>query len=197
LVKELLFMARHGRRDDIHETPDVSHIQNPDVTHEESDVNVRAILQFVLGLLIFAGIVLVLMWYMLKFFERRQDRQTPKPAPMALNEKERLPPEPRLQGAPGFGVDLGNGRREDLALKEPTAEMKIVREQWDKILREGQKDQNGNIIAIPIEEAMRQLSDKGLPTRPQTGGAQPISIKGGIDIPSYQSSGQKMEKRDQ
>ncbi|HVG32912.1 MAG TPA: hypothetical protein VM911_07525 [Pyrinomonadaceae bacterium] len=190
-------MARHGRRDDIHETPDVSHIQNPDVTHEESDVNVRAILQFVLGLLIFALVVHFLMWYMLKFFERRQDALTPKPAPMALGEKERLPPEPRLQGAPGFGVDLNNGGRVDLALKEPTAEMRVVREQWDKILREGQKDQNGNVVAIPIEEAMRQLSDKGLPTRPQTGGAPPISIKGGIDIPSYQSSGQKMEKRDQ
>ena len=36
-------MARRGQRDDIHETPDVSHIQNPDVTHEESDVNVKAI----------------------------------------------------------------------------------------------------------------------------------------------------------
>lgn len=190
-------MARHGRRDDIHETPDVSHIQNPDVMHEESDVNVRAILQFVFGLLIFSGIVLVLMWYMLKFFERRQARETPAPAPMALGEKDRLPPEPRLQGAPGFGVDLGNGRRVDLALKEPTAEMRVVREQWDKILLEGQKDESGNTISIPIEEAMRQLSEKGLPTRPQTGGAPPISIKGGIDVPTFQSSGQKTEKRDQ
>src|SRR5215210_1260175 len=128
-------MARHGRRDDIHETPDVSHIQNPDVAHEESDVNVRAILQFVLGLLIFAAVVHVLMWYMLKFFERRQDKRKPPPAPMALTDKERLPPEPRLQGAPGFGVELGNGKREDLSLKEPTAEMKVVRAEWDRILR--------------------------------------------------------------
>jgi hypothetical protein len=189
-------MARHGRRDDIHETPDVSHIQNPDVTHEESDVNVRSILMFVLGLLFFGVVVHILMWYMLKLFKERQDAQTPKPAPMALSDQQRLPPEPRLQGAPGFGVDLGNGQREDLALKEPTAEMKVVRAQWDKILKEGQKDQNGNVVSIPIEEAMRQLSDKGLPTRPQTG-AQPIGVKGGMDIPSYQSSGQKTEKRDQ
>ena len=188
-------MARHGRRDDIHETPDVSHIQNPDVAHEESDVNVRAILQFVLGLLIFAAVVHVLMWYMLKLFETRQDKRTPPPAPMALTDQERLPPEPRLQGAPGFGVDLGNGAREDLALKEPTAEMKIVREQWDRILREGQKDQNGNTIAIPIEEAMKQLVEKGLPSRPQTEG-QPATT-GGMELPSYESSGRKMEKRDQ
>jgi hypothetical protein len=188
-------MARHGRRDDIHETPDVSHIQNPDVTHEESDVNVRAILQFVLGLLFFAVVVHILMWYMLKLMEQRQEQRTPPPSPMALTDKERLPPEPRLQAAPGFGVDAGEGRRVDLGLKEPTAELKVVREQWDRVLKEGQKDQSGNVISIPIEEAKRQLIEKGLPTRPQTG--SPMSINGGLDIPSYQSSGQKTEKRDQ
>lgn len=188
-------MARHGRRDDIHETPDVSHIQNPDVKHEESDVNIKAILQFVVGLLIFAAIVHVLMWYMLKFFEQRQEKRTPPPAPMALTDRERLPPEPRLQGAPGFGVDVGEGRRVDLGLKEPMAEMKVVREQWEKVLKEGQKDQSGNVVAIPIEEAKRQLIEKGLPTRPQTD--SPMNIKGGIDVPTFQSSGQKMEKRDQ
>jgi hypothetical protein len=190
-------MARHGRRDDIHETPDVSHIQNPDVAHEESDVNVRAIMQFVVGLLIFSGIVLVLMWYMLKFFERRQEKATPPPAPMALSEKERLPPEPRLQAAPGWEVDVGEGKKRSIALKEPTAEMKIVRRQWDEVLLNGQRDGSGNVVAIPIEEAKRQLIEKGLPTRPQTNDQKGPTINGGLDIPSYQSSGQKMEKRDQ
>jgi hypothetical protein len=188
-------MARHGRRDDIHETPDVSHIQNPDVTHEESDVNVRAILIFVFGLLIFAGIVHVLMWYMLKFLEVRQDRLTPPPAPMALTDQERLPPGPRLQGAPGWEVELADGQKADLSLKEPKRELEIVTERWNEILQKGQKDQNGQVVSIPIEEAKRQLVEKGLPTRQQP--ADPASALGGIDIPSYQSSGQKMEKRDQ
>jgi hypothetical protein len=191
-------MARHGRRDDIHETPDVSHIQNPDVTHEESDVNIRAILQFVLGLIVFAAVVHVLMWYMLKFFEQRQEKATPPPAPMALTEKERLPPEPRLQVAPGWRVDAGNGQDVNLALKEPTAEIEIVRRQWGEVLTRGQKDNSGNVVAVPIEEAKRQLIEKGLPTRPPVTDAQAgPSINGGIDVPSYQSSGRKMEKRDQ
>jgi len=191
-------MAKRGRRVDTHETPDVSHIQNPDVTHEESDVNIRAILQFVIGLVIFSGIVLVLMWYMLRFFEQRQEKATPPPAPMALTEKERLPPEPRLQVAPGWSVDVGNGKKQNLALKEPTAEMEIVRRQWDEVLLHGQKDENGNVISIPIEEAKRQLIEKGLATRPQTDAPQAgPSINGGIDIPTSHSSGQKMEKRDQ
>lgn len=188
-------MARHGRRDDIHETPDVSYIQNPDVTHEESDVNVRAILIFVFGLLVFAGIVHVLMWYMLKFLEVRQDSRTPPPAPMALTDKERLPPEPRLQSAPGWEVELAEGQSADLSLKEPKKEMELVGQRWEEVLKNGQKDQNGQIISIPIEEAKRQLVEKGLPVRQQPTGA--LSIQGGIDIPSYQSSGQKTEKRDQ
>jgi hypothetical protein len=188
-------MARHGRRDDIHETPDVSHIQNPDVTHEESDVNVRGILIFVLGLLIFAGVVHVLMWYMLRFLEVRQDRMTPPPAPMALTDQERLPPEPRLQGAPGWEVETGDGQTADLSLKEPKKELELVRERWDELLKNGQKDQSGQVVSIPIEEAKRQLVEKGLPTRPQT--QNPLSIQGGADLPSYQSSGQKTEKRDQ
>ncbi|HYY56527.1 MAG TPA: hypothetical protein VE842_04290 [Pyrinomonadaceae bacterium] len=190
-------MAKRGRRDDIHETPDVSHIQNPDVTHEVSDVNVRAILQFVVGLIIFAAVVHVLMWYMLKFFEQRQEKATPPPAPMALTEKERLPPEPRLQVAPGWRVDEGNGREVNLALKEPTAEIEIVRRQWDEVLLKGQRDESGNVVAIPIEEAKRQLIEKGLPTRPAVDAQTGPSINGGVDVPSYQSSGRKMEKRDQ
>lgn len=188
-------MARQGRRDDIHETPDVSHIQNPDVTHEESDVNVKGILLFVAGLLIFAGIVHVLMWFMLKTLERRVDRRTPPPAPMALTEEERLPPKPRLQAAPGWEAETGDGQAVDLSLKEPKKEMELVREHWDEVLKDGQKDQNGQVVTLPIEEAKRQLVEKGLPTRPQTQNS--LSIQGGIDIPSYQSSGQKTEKRDQ
>jgi hypothetical protein len=188
-------MARHGRRDDIHETPDVSHIQNPDVTHEESDVNVKAILIFVLGLLVFAGIVHVLMWVMLRFLEQRVDKRTPDPAPMALTDQERLPPKPRLQAAPGWDAETGDGQVVDLSLKEPKKELELVNQHWDEVLKEGQKDQNGQVVSIPIEEAKRQLVEKGLPTRPQT--QNPVSIQGGIDIPSYQSSGQKAEKRDQ
>ena len=55
----------HGR---VRQTPDVSHIQNVDVTHEASDVNVGGILKFVVGLTIFGIIVNVLMWGMFRFF---------------------------------------------------------------------------------------------------------------------------------
>ncbi|MEJ7709239.1 MAG: hypothetical protein WKF84_05100 [Pyrinomonadaceae bacterium] len=83
------------------ETPDVHHIHNVDVAHEESDVNVRAILWFVLGLGIMTAISFALMGGLYKFFEQRELTAEGNPSPMAMTGDERLPPEPRLQLAPG------------------------------------------------------------------------------------------------
>src|ERR671916_3503705 len=86
------------------ETPDVSHITNPDVMHEESDVSVRGVGTFVGALAAGMIVVCVLMVGMYKAFEwqvRREESREQR-SPMARNEEERLPPEPRLQSAPGF-----------------------------------------------------------------------------------------------
>ena len=82
--------------DDIHMTPDASYIQNPDVSHEASDVNVRSIIIFAGGLLVFGIIVQVLMRFMFQYMEDQARKADPPPRPMALTEKERIPPEPRL-----------------------------------------------------------------------------------------------------
>src|SRR3972149_11483628 len=90
------------------ETPDVSHIKNVDVTHEASDVSISGILKFVVGLTILTGVVYVLMLLLFNLMNAKAVRseQASPPGPMALTEKERLPPEPRLQGAKGFAEDL-------------------------------------------------------------------------------------------
>lgn len=183
------------RKDDIHETPDVSHIQNPDVAHEASDVNVRAILQFTFGLFIFGLLSVGLMWLLFKVFDNRAAKTEPPPAPMALSAKERLPSGPRLQGAPGFGVDLPNGERVDLSKMEPQAEYRVVREMWKQMLEQGVVDpQTGARTIIPIEEAMRKVAEGGLPARQQQEGIQ-MNTGYGMDMPSYSSSGRMTEKR--
>src|SRR5258708_7593089 len=86
------------------ETPDVSYIKNVDVTHEVSDVYISGIAKFVVGLSILMIASFLLMWVMFRAFDARV--KEPQRSPMALGDKERLPPEPRLQGAPGFGEGL-------------------------------------------------------------------------------------------
>jgi hypothetical protein len=183
--------------DDIHRTPDVAYIQNPDVSHEKSDVNIRSIIMFAGGLLVFGVIVHILMWLMFNFMEERARNSEPPPRPMALTDKERMPPEPRLQAAPGFGINLGEGKQPiKLELREPQAEYNEMRKIWDQVL-DGKPDPRTGQSSMPIKEAEQKiLTDGQLRTRPQAEGQQQIDLQG-IDIPSYQSSGRVTEKRDQ
>jgi hypothetical protein len=151
------------------ETPDVSHLRNVDVTHELSDVNVPAILKFVVALVVMTVIVYVLMWLLFGFLnaqEIKKEGETP-PGPMAMTEQESLPPEPRLQSTKGFGVKLENGEWINLEKREPQAEYRVLKQQWDQVLEKGTTDQSGNAAGLPIKQAMQKvLEGPGLPSRP-------------------------------
>ena len=186
----------HGR---VRETPDVSHIQNIDVTHETSDVNVGGILKFVVGLTIFGIIVNVLMWGMFRFFNAEEETKEPKQGPMAMTKEERLPPEPRLQAAPGFGVKLVNGQWVSLEKREPQAEYRVLREQWERQLNCQVNDdkhggeKHGDELAVahrpacmPIDTAIEKLFEgQGLPVRSQ----EKSSGNPDIALPTAASSG--------
>jgi hypothetical protein len=187
---------RFGRDDRLHttETPDVSHITNPDVMHEESDVSVRGVAMFVGALAAGMIVVCALMIGMYKAFEwqvRREESREQR-SPMARSEEERLPPEPRLQAARGFrSRDDG---KVSFELMHPQAEWEALQRKWAEDLTEGgPTDPNTQTRRIPIEEAKNMLLGQGLPARQQPQGAQTQS---GIDIPSYSSAGRQPEKRD-
>jgi hypothetical protein len=177
------------------ETPDVSHIRNLEVTHETSDINVRAVLTFV-GVLTVATIVVGFgLWFMFKYLDNQQAKERP-PGPMALrnlDEKQRLPPEPRLQGQRGFQVTLENGQQKDLQLTHPQAEYEALRDSWRQALQTGAKDQSGNTVGMPIEEAMKQIvSGQGLPAKTQQAPGKLDDYA--ISIPSDTSSGRETVK---
>ena len=160
------------------ETPDVSYIKNVDVTHEISDVHISGIAKFVVGLSILMIASFLLMWVMFDAFERRVE--DPKRSPMALTGKDRLPPEPRLQGAPGFGESLEKtaptakaeapsatmGESSDQP-KSPVWEINAVRDQWIDTLKNGPVDKDGKRYGMPIERAKEEILKQGLPARKQ------------------------------
>lgn len=186
------------RRDDIHTTPDVTYIHNPAVAHETSDVNIKAILQFTFVLLLIGILVSLLMLWMLSFFEAREVKREQKaPAgPMALTEKERLPAEPRLQAAPGFGDNLDLGEGKNLALLPPDTEFKVLSQRWREVLERGQEDaKTGAVTALPIDQAMKQLVQQGLPSRPAAEGQKTFDQAN--EVPAYSSAGRTMEVRRQ
>lgn len=187
-------MAKHDHKGNGHqhvtETPDVSHIKNVDVVHETSDVNVPALLKFVLALTIMTVVVYFLMLFLFNVLNKQEARNEPPAGPMAMTEKESLPPEPRLQAAPGFAEDLTKAVADPHpeAPKNPLWEIRVLREQWERTLKEGLKDQSGKPVGIPIEEAMQKVvSGQGLPTRPNS--TQQAAEGYGDTMPTAASSG--------
>ena len=157
--------------------PDVSYIQNLDVTHEISDVQVPVIVKFLVALSVLTIATFFLVWAMFRAFENTTVE--PKPSPMALTEKDRLPPEPRLQSAPGFAEDLeknaaikkdesGNAITAGGAQpKDALYEINTLRRHWSDVLENGPIDQNGKQYGLPIEKAKEEVLRQGLPVREQ------------------------------
>jgi hypothetical protein len=158
------------------ETPDVSHLRNVDVAHEMSDVNIRGILTFMIGLTVMTIVVYLLMWGMFRVMFAQEDRKETKdspPSPMAMRGNERLPAEPRLQSAPGFAEALEKeaGQKPTSGSstpRDPLWEIKVLREYWQTTLEKGATDQGGKAVGIPIDEAKKQLLSQGLPARATT-----------------------------
>jgi hypothetical protein len=173
-------MSKKNQGQHITETPDTSHIKNIDVTHETSDVEVSSIGKFVLGLLVLTIVTHIALWGMFRLLASEENKkETPRP-PMALtSDRERLPPEPRLQSAPGFSENLEQkqpahvaeekgapAKAEPNPPKDPFWEIRALHEGWQKTLEQGPVDQNGNRYGMPIEKAKEEVL-KQLPVRKQ------------------------------
>ncbi len=184
---------KHGHKT---ETPDVSHIRNVEVSHEMSDVDVKGILMFAVALTVMTVVVYLLMLLMFKVLNKQEVGKEQKPSPMALSEKERLPPEPRLQGAQGFSEGLNKSagitetEDERKKPKDPLWEIRILRQQWNDVLEHGAKDKDGKVVGLPIDEAMKRiLEGNGLPSRSQARGDADS-----MQTPTAASSGRMTEK---
>ena len=175
------------------ETPDVSHIRNVEVTHETSDVNVRAVITFIVVLTVSTIVVAWGVQVLFRFFNQQEAKSEPKPGPMALKKEERLPPEPRLQAAPGFQIKLENGQTVNLEKTIPQAEYRTLRAQWEENLKTGLKDKSGNVVGMPIDAAIDKIVSGGLPSTVKEPDKKLSDFA--ISMPTASSSGREAEKR--
>jgi len=159
---------------------------NPQVSHERADINVFQITGFGIGLVISCIVVVFAMWALFDFLARREDRKN-TPVPAAMNEqRQRIPPEPRLSG-----VVLENGAISPHPVY-PRVELKEMRDDEDAILNTyGWVDPNKGTVRIPIDEAINIVSQKGLPSKPSPAGSDNDGYR---MIPSDASSGRTLEK---
>lgn len=125
-------------------------IDNVEVAHEHSDVNVRAIIAVAAGLVVTAVVVHLAMLILFQHFEAREARRAHREFPLASIETQ-LPRPPRIQ-------------------PRPAEDLKELRRQEDEILASyGWVDERAGIARIPIDRAMQLVVERGLPTRPMEG----------------------------
>ncbi len=125
--------------------------------YEQNEIQLKGILGFAVGLFLLIVITFALMWALLGAM-KDYSRETADPAnPMAMKEKERLPPEPRLQLAPGFGVESERGWV-NMELQAPAAEYIEMKKQWEDLWEHGQKDKKTGVVSMmPIEKAKERF----------------------------------------
>jgi hypothetical protein len=120
---------------------------NVAVRHEASDVNIRGIFGFALGLLVAGILIHFIVWVLFRYFDAREGRAVTPEYPLAVTLENRVPPEPRLQTNP----------RQDL---------QDFRAREDELLHSyGWVDKNAGIVRIPIDQAMKLTLQRGLPAR--------------------------------
>lgn len=120
---------------------------NVEVVHEESDVNVGAIIRFGLGLLLIAAFIHVFLWWLQGTYSRQNQRAQTQVYPLAAGQQDRLPPSPRFQ-------------------ENPQQELQdLLAKQGALLDGYGWVNKEGGVARIPIEDAMKMVVERGLPTR--------------------------------
>lgn len=120
---------------------------NVEVVHEESDVNVSAIIRYGIGLLVIAAVLHVFLWWLQGTYSRQNQRAQTQVYPLAAGQQDRLPPSPRFQENP------------QQELQDLRARQKALLEGY------GWVDKQAGVARIPIEDAMKMVVERGVPVR--------------------------------
>jgi hypothetical protein len=137
-----------------HHRPPAHHdeeLRNPGVEFEKKDVRVPALLRIGLALLVLVLLSAFIAWRTFDSLTAHQPIYQEQLSPLRVGNPEPLPPEPRLQGAPGhpmFGP-------EELRRLRADAQVRLSSYGW--------VDQSAGIAHIPIDRAIDIIAQDGLP----------------------------------
>ena len=136
--------------------------QNHDHHKQESsgfdrEINLRGILWSGIGLVAVTVVAAALMWWLLKGFEKFDERRDPRPTPIEAANPQQPPPLPRLQVAPGFVVSntgaTAQSDREDMAAERDQEKTLLTQPAWI--------DQGKGTLRVPIDVAMEVVAARG------------------------------------
>ncbi|MEP6918815.1 MAG: hypothetical protein ABJC89_24460 [Acidobacteriota bacterium] len=145
---------------------------NDGVEHEHSDVNIRAILSFAVGLFVTVAVCAVIIKVMFVVMLRQADQRDPVLSPLARPAGQ-SPPDPVL------------------VTDEPAALAKFRAQEAKTLESYGWVDQAGGVARVPIAEAKKLLLQHGLPARTE---AAPNPLEGTHAYAMGEASGGKTIK---
>jgi cytoskeletal protein RodZ len=171
--------------------PDVSFISNPNVSHEESDVRIKPIVWFGIWLMVSTVLIYLIIWGLFNYFERRAEKSETPPPPLA-EERQPLPPEPRLQLAPSRV-----GQKQPDLNEHPLAELKKMKEEEEKQLTNYSVDPATGAIRIPIKVAKRLVLERNLLQSAPATAQQASAPQADLKRPANSNSSTATERRQQ
>jgi hypothetical protein len=137
---------------DRNEVTDHHGANGAEALYEPNAVSIPGVVKFFVWLSAAIVVTALSMWGLLHYFDARKAQEAPSPSPLATGP--RLPPEPRLQGAPG-------------SVSSPSEDIRRFREREDQMLDSyGWIDRQNGVIRIPIEQAKRLVLQRGLMVTP-------------------------------
>jgi hypothetical protein len=148
-------MSNHG-------TPDQGKHQNGG-GFEREDVSTTPLFGFLVGLVVTGVVVYYVIWGVFHFMDAYERKHQQSKSPMvAMQPDTREPNTERTQAK--IQQEFPQPRLED----SETTEINDFRYQQDETLASyGWVDQSSGVVRIPIDQAMKLIAQRGLPTLPQ------------------------------
>jgi hypothetical protein len=146
-------------------------IVNPETHHEESDVNVRALILFAVVFIAFAVVAHLVLVLMYKTYVKIENRRNTS----QMTGIERTPEMSRPQNQPLLQPfpRAAAATEQPPYQSTPVTDLGDMRANEDKVLHSyGWIDRQKGVVRIPIEVAMRVAVQRGLPMQ-QTTTTQP------------------------
>jgi hypothetical protein len=165
--------TKHDPNDPHHH--DVAEEVNPHVAYEHGDADVFTVSKYTIALVFGIFIAAAAMYGLFNYFNGEANKDEAVVPQVILDQRPKLPPEPRLQPTPKLFI-------KDLRAAEIA-----------QINSYGWIDQKNGIVRIPIDEAIDAVAKAGLPSRP-------VKTDDGLDkdgyreLPSVASSGRTVER---
>jgi hypothetical protein len=148
------------------------HVAPPNqAQHEESDVNIKAIVGFGIFLAVSGVIIHIALYGLYMFFDHMAEKQNPPQNPMVQYEKkagnDTMSAESQAETAKRLNRTFGGNALNPMLQVDDVHDMDMMRRAQDSQIAEYQWTNKGTgSVRIPVDRAMDLIVERGLPNVP-------------------------------